>query len=203
MTSFILASGNAHKAEEFKDLFKDVLSVTAAPHSIEVDETGKTYTENAFLKAKAYYDTFKTPALADDSGLIVEALPDILGVQSARFAPELKDYHDKCRHLLSLLDETKSENRGAYFTCVLCFYLSPEEVHFFEGRVSGVIGSDLQGSGGFGYDPIFIPERKEQDGKSLAELPEWKNLFSHRARAAHAALQFFKGSKETIDKIDK
>jgi XTP/dITP diphosphohydrolase len=203
MISFILASGNPHKAEEFKDLFKDVLTVTAAPHSLEVDETGKTFTENAYLKAKAYYDTFKTPALADDSGLIVEALPDILGVQSARFAPELKNYDDKCRHLLTLLDETKSENRGAYFTSVLCFYLSPKEVHFFEGRLVGSIGTVLKGSGGFGYDPIFIPERKEQDGKSLAELVEWKNLFSHRARASQAALQFFKGSKETIDKIDK
>lgn len=198
MTSFILASGNAHKAEEFKELFRGVLTVTAAPKTLEVDETGKTYTENAFLKAKTYYETFKTPALADDSGLNIEALPEILGVQSARFAPEAKDYADKCKKVIELL--SSKENRQAYFVCVLCFYISPEEVYFFEGRVHGTIGFDLRGSEGFGYDPIFIPERKEQDGKSLAELPEWKNEFSHRAKASQAALNFF---KESMDKSSK
>jgi XTP/dITP diphosphohydrolase len=198
VTSFILASGNAHKAEEFKELFLGTLTVTAAPKTLEVDEIGKTYTENAFLKAKAYYDTFKVPTLADDSGLNIEALPEILGVQSARFAPELPSYADKCRKLIELV-ETK-ENRNAYFVCVLCFYLSPEEVYFFEGRVHGVIGTELRGDQGFGYDPIFIPERKEQDGKSLAQLPEWKNEFSHRAKASQTALHFF---KESMDKTRK
>lgn len=198
MTSFILASGNAHKAEEFKDLFAGTLSITAAPKTLDVDETGKTYTENAFLKAKAYFEAYQKPALADDSGLIVEALPDILGVQSARFAPDLKDYADKCKKVIDLL--ANKENRNAYFTCVLCFYLSPEEVYFFEGRVHGVIGNELKGDGGFGYDPVFIPERKENDGLSLAQLPEWKNEFSHRAKASQAALQFF---KESMDKSRK
>lgn len=198
MKSYILASGNAHKAEEFKELFKDVIVVAPAPRSIEVDETGKTFTENAFLKAEAYYKTFKTPTLADDSGLTIEALPDILGVQSARFAPELTRYADKNQRLLEMLK--KVENRSAYFTCVLCFYLSPDEVYFFEGRVVGKIGSEIKGAHGFGYDPIFIPERKEEDGLSLAELPEWKNQFSHRAKASQAALQFF---KESMDKTRK
>lgn len=192
--NFLLASGNAHKAEEFKELFHGTLSVSAAPASIEVDETGKTFTENAFLKAKAYFDTYKVPALADDSGLVVESLPDILGVQSARFAPELPSYADKCKLLLQMLEGKKRE---AYFVCVLCFYLSPEEVYFFEGRVHGEIGSELKGEKGFGYDPVFIPERKEGDGMSLAQLPEWKNEFSHRAKASQVALQFF---KESIDK---
>lgn len=195
MKSFLLASGNAHKAEEFKELFQGILTINPAPQTLEVDETGKTYTENAFLKAKAYYDTYKTPALADDSGLNVEALPDILGVQSARFAPELKDYSDKCKKVIDLL--STKDNRAAYFVCVLCFYLSPDEVYFFEGRVHGTIAFELSGEKGFGYDPIFIPERKELDGKSLAELPEWKNEFSHRAKASQSALQFF---KESMDK---
>jgi XTP/dITP diphosphohydrolase len=195
MKSLILATGNAHKAEEFKELFKGTIVVQAAPSTLEVDETGKTFTENAFLKAKAYYEAFKTPALADDSGLVVESLPDILGVQSARFAPELKDYKDKCLRLIDLL--SNKEDRTAYFVCVLCFYLSPEEVYFFEGRVHGNIGFDYKGDHGFGYDPIFIPIRKENDNKSLAELPEWKNEFSHRAKASQAALHFF---KESMDK---
>lgn len=198
MLSLILASGNAHKAEEFKELFHGYLLVSPAPQTIEVDETGRTFTENAFLKAKAYFETFKTPALADDSGLVVEALPDILGVQSARFAPELPSYKDKCEKLLKLLDS--HADRSAYFVCVLCFYLSADEVYFFEGRVHGHIGSSLKGDKGFGYDPVFVPERKENDGKSLAELAEWKNEFSHRARATQSALQFF---KESIDKVQK
>lgn len=198
MTSFLLASGNAHKADEFKELFMGTLTIHPAPKTLEVDETGKTFTENAFLKARAYFDTYKTPALADDSGLIVEALPDILGVQSARFAPELSSYADKCKKLIELLEG--HPDRSAYFVCVLCFYISPDEVYFFEGRVHGSIGFELKGDQGFGYDPIFIPERKEQDGLSLAQLPEWKNEFSHRAKASQSALQFF---KDSMDKTRK
>lgn len=198
MMSFLLASGNAHKAEEFKELFSGTLTINPAPSTLEVDENGKTYTENAFLKAKAYYDTYGRPSLADDSGLNIEALPDILGVQSARFAPELKNYSDKGLKLIEMLRD--EENRKAYFVCVLCFYLSPEEVYFFEGRVHGIIGTELKGEHGFGYDPIFIPDRKEEDGLSLAQLPEWKNEFSHRAKASLAALHFF---KDSMDKVHK
>jgi XTP/dITP diphosphohydrolase len=198
MRSLILASGNSHKAEEFKELFLGKINVSAAPNSIEVDETGTTFTENAFLKAKAYFEAFKTPALADDSGLVIESLPDILGVQSARFASESPNYSDKCRLILQHL--LPHADRSAYFVCVLCFYFSADEVYFFEGRVHGSIGPELKGNQGFGYDPIFVPERKENDGKSLAELPEWKNEFSHRAKASQSALQFF---KETVDKIEK
>ena len=197
MKSFLLGTGNAHKAEEFKELFLNTLTINAAPRTLEVDETGKTFVENALLKAKAYYETYKVPALADDSGLVVELLPEILGVQSARFAPELADYADKCKKLIQIMDEAHLKHRKAYFVCVLCFYVSAEEVYFFEGRVHGEIGHELKGEKGFGYDPIFIPERKENDGKSLAQLPEWKNEFSHRAKASQAALEFF---KETIDK---
>lgn len=198
MRSFVLASGNLHKAEEFKELFQGTLDVKAAPKTLEVDESGKTFFENAFLKAKAYFEAYGVPALADDSGLVVSALPDQLGVQSARFAPELKQYSEKCHRLIELLQN--KEDRSAYFVCVLCFYLSKDEVYFFEGRVHGVIGTGLKGEHGFGYDPVFIPERKEQDGKSLAELPEWKNEFSHRAKASLEAIQFF---KDSMDKTRK
>lgn len=198
MKSFLLASGNAHKAEEFKELFGSAIKVSPAPKSLEVDETGTTFTENAYLKARAYFETYKVPSLADDSGLVLEAFPDLLGVQSARYAPDLKDYKDKCQRLMDLYNEKPETNRNAYFVCVLCFYLGPDEVYFFEGRVHGAIGKSYQGEHGFGYDPIFIPERKENDGKTLAELPEWKNEFSHRAKAVQSALMFF---KESIDKI--
>lgn len=190
MKSFLLASGNAHKAEEFSELFSGTMEVIPAPTSIEVDETGKTFIENAFLKAQAYFEAYGKPSLADDSGLVINALPELLGVQSARFAPDLPDYKDKCQKVIELLSD--KNDRSAYFVCVLCFYLSPLEYYFFEGRVHGEIAHQLSGEHGFGYDPIFLPERKEEDGKSLAELPEWKNLFSHRAKASKEALQFFK-----------
>ena len=196
MKSFLLASGNAHKAEEFKELFLDAIKISASPKSIEIDETGETFTENSLLKAKAYFDTYKVPSMADDSGLVIEALPSILGVHSARFSPDLAEYSQKCTKLIEMLDSSQTKERKAYFVCVLCFYLSPEEIYFFEGRVHGTIGTKLKGNQGFGYDPIFIPDRKENDGKSLAELPEWKNMFSHRAKAVQSALEFFKSSKK-------
>jgi XTP/dITP diphosphohydrolase len=189
----ILATGNAHKAEEFQVLFQGSLVIKSAPSGLNPDETGKTYAENALIKAKAYYDAFNLPALADDSGLNLTSLPDILGVQSARFREDLPSYSDKCLALLKLLEQ--QPQREAYFSCTLCFYLNPSEIYFFEGRVNGVIGTELKGDKGFGYDPIFIPTRKENDGASLAQLPEWKNAFSHRAKASEAALQFFKNYK--------
>lgn len=198
MRSFLLASGNKHKAEEFQELFKGEIQVNPAPSTLEVQEDGKTFTENAFIKAKAYFDAYGVPTLADDSGLVVEALPGLLGVESARFAPELSTYPEKCLKLIDLLKN--KENTNAYFVCVLCFYLSKDEVFFFEGRVQGNIGGSLKGNHGFGYDPIFIPDRQEKDGLTLAQLPAWKNLFSHRARAVQSSLQFF---KDSIDKTTK
>ena len=193
MLEFILASGNQHKAEEFQELFKTTLFIKPAAHSLNPDESGKTYAENALIKAKAYYEEFKLASLADDSGLTIPALPDILGVQSARFRDDLPDCKAKCEAILNLLAEV--EAREAFFSCTLWFYLNPSEIYFFEGRVQGSIGFGYKGSHGFGYDPIFIPTRKENDGASLAELPEWKNIHSHRARASEVALHFFKNFK--------
>lgn len=188
MLEFVLASGNSHKAQEFAELLEGKILVKPAPRGLNPDECGSTFIENALIKAKAYYDEFKVPALADDSGLSVEALPEILGVQSARFLPEKPSYQDKGLEVIRLLEG--KENRRAHFTCVICCYLNSDEIYFFEGRVQGEIGFKLSGSGGFGYDPIFIPTRSEIDGKSLAELPEWKNQHSHRARAAREMLAF-------------
>ncbi len=192
--NFILASSNSHKALEFSELFAGELQVLPAPSSIEVDETGTTFEENSFLKARAYFEKYKVPALADDSGLVIEEWPELLGVYSARFAPELATYPEKCHKLLEMINERGLKTRAAHFVCTLCFYISPTEVYFFEGRVHGTIGQGLKGEHGFGYDPVFVPERKENDGLTLAELPEWKNENSHRARAVQSALSFFKES---------
>lgn len=189
---FLLATGNPHKAEEFNELFpSEVLNIQSAPEKLEVVEDGKTFHDNALLKAKAYHQKFGGPVLADDSGLVVNAIPEELGIHSARFGGD--GLSDKDRALL-LLDKIKEhEDRSAYFVCVLCFYVNENEIYFFEGRVEGKIGSDYVGETGFGYDPVFIPT----DGKdelTMAQLPEWKNIHSHRAVASRYALEFFQQS---------
>lgn len=186
---FMLATGNVHKVEEIQDLFKgSTIQVVKAPESLDIMETGQTFSENAYLKAYGYFQNFKRPVVADDSGLVVEALPEDLGVYSARFGGEGLSHHDRC---LLLLEKMKGvENRRAYFICVLCCYLSPEESYFFEGRLEGTIGHEMRGTGGFGYDPLFHP-KNGPEGKALAELVDWKQLNSHRALASQLVQKFF------------
>lgn len=199
---FILASQNNHKVKEFDELLADEsgVSLSAPQKSIPVDETGETYAENAFLKAKAYYEINKVPAMADDSGLEIESLPGELGVYSARFGGGTLSYEEQCELVLEKLKNyPEKEQRKAYFVCYLCFYLNPQEVYFFEGRLNGHIGHQRSGDQGFGYDPIFIPEGADpSESKSLAEVSEWKKSHSHRAKAISLAENFFKtlGSDE-------
>lgn len=189
---FILASTNKHKVEELNDLLENSsVTVISPEEKMEVVEDADSFRGNALLKAKAYYDKYKRPTLADDSGLVVNAIPDQLGVYSARFAPELPEYADKCRKLIEILKP--HDDKSAYFVCYLCFYKSPEEIYFFEGRVQGSIGERLSGDGGFGYDPVFLPEGRS--GRSLAEEGEWKMKNSHRAKACEQAVKFFGNSK--------
>jgi XTP/dITP diphosphohydrolase len=192
---YILASTNAHKAEELQDLLGSTgMTIIAAPEKLEIIEDGATFQENALKKAKGYYDQFNRPTVSDDSGLVIPAKPDILGVYSARFAPEYSDYKDKNRVLLETLGGLSEEDRKAYFVCYLCFYHSPDEIFFFEGRVHGHIGYEAKGSDGFGYDPVFMPDGVEE-GKSLAQVGEWKMKNSHRAKACKEAVTFFSDKK--------
>lgn len=185
----LLASSNPHKAEEFSELFDPhLVKVVAAPDKLEVVEDGASFFENALLKAKAYYDTYKRPVIADDSGLTVLALPDELGLQSARFGgPGLSD-RERAELLLKKMDGVS--NREAYFSCVLCVYFNESEIFYFEGRMAGTIGYAYRGTTGFGYDPVFIPAEKAQEGLSVAELHEWKQKNSHRALASAMAQKF-------------
>ncbi len=189
MIELILASGNAHKAEEFAELFdpKTIL-VKAAKEKIEVVEDGQSYFANALLKAEAYYKKFKTPVIADDSGLNVEAFPEELGITSARFGGA--GLNDKDRALLLLNKMEGIANRSASFTCVLCIYINDKEIFYFEGRMAGSIAYSYRGTGGFGYDPVFIPSDRADDGLTVAELNEWKQKNSHRAVAATFAQKF-------------
>ena len=189
MIELILASGNAHKAEEFNDLFDPkLISVKAAPEKIDVVEDGTSYFENALLKARAYYEKFKVPVIADDSGLNVAALPEELGIHSARFGGDgLKD-RDRAELLLKKMDGVST--RVAFFSCVLCVYFNEKEIFYFEGRMAGMIAYSYRGSTGFGYDPVFIPTEKSEEGLTVAELHEWKQKNSHRAIAVGFAQKF-------------
>ena len=189
MIELILASGNVHKAEEFNDLFDPkLISVKAAPEKIDVVEDGTSYFENALLKARAYYEKFKVPVIADDSGLNVAALPEELGIHSARFGGDgLKD-RDRAELLLKKMDGVST--RVAFFSCVLCVYFNEKEIFYFEGRMAGMIAYSYRGSTGFGYDPVFIPTEKSEEGLTVAELHEWKQKNSHRAIAVGFAQKF-------------
>ena len=194
MIELILATGNAHKAQEFADLFdSNIVVVKAAPGKVEVVEDGSTYFENALLKAKAFYDKFKVPVIADDSGLNVAAMPDELGLHSARFGGEGLSDRDRAELLLKKMDGVSE--REAYFSCVLCVYFSPKEIFYFEGRMNGFIGYSYRGSTGFGYDPVFIPADKLEEGLTVAELHEWKQKNSHRSIAVNFAQKFLSQRK--------
>ncbi len=189
----LLATGNAHKAEEFSELFdSEIISISAAPEKLEVVEDGTTFNENALKKAEAYYEKFGVPVMSDDSGLIVDALPGELGIHTARFGGDGLTATQRNEILLDRMKDVPEDDRGAYFVCVLCFYLSDKEVFFFEGRMKGKISYSLEGEQGFGYDPLFIPENADVEGRSVATMPEWKNTNSHRAVACRHAQKFFK-----------
>lgn len=190
---FILASGNQHKASEFSQLFSEgPLDIVGAEKAIEVVEDGTSYEENALKKARAYYEHYGRPAVSDDSGLNVAALQNELGIFSARFGGEGLTDRQRAELLLERLKEVEGEEaRSAYFSCTLCFYISEKKVYFFEGRLSGFIAQEYKGDGGFGYDPVFVPEKRKDDLVTLAMVPEWKALHCHRAKACQHATKFF------------
>ncbi len=189
MLKVLLASTNQHKVEEIQQLIsRDLLELIAPEEKLDVLEDGDSFEQNALKKAQAYYQKFKCPVLADDSGLVVEALPDELGVKSARFGGEGLAAQDKNSLLLQKLEGI--EDRRAYYVCVLCLYLSDEEIYFFEGRLHGEIARASEGEGGFGYDPLFIAQGQQH---SIATMPEWKSQHSHRAKACKHLEKFLAG----------
>ncbi len=190
MTKFLLASGNKHKSEELtKHLSSQCIVVEAATKTLDIIEDGSSFSENALKKAKAYYLHYSRPVVSDDSGLVVNCLPDKLGIYSARYGG--KGLTDEQR-AKKLLEELKDQNdRSAYFHCTLCFYFSENEYFFFEGNLSGLISNEYKGSRGFGYDPVFIPLELEEGNETLAMNPEWKERNSHRAVACRHASFFF------------
>ncbi len=185
----ILASNNAHKLTEIRAIlggeFEEILSLREAGIEHETVEDGKTFLENAEKKAREITEISGCCALADDSGLCVEALGGAPGIYSARYAGEHGDDKANNRKLLRELEGV--EDRRAHFACAMVLVRPDGSAVRAEGRMDGVIAFAESGSNGFGYDPLFyLPER----GCTNAQLtPEEKNAISHRARALHALLE--------------
>jgi XTP/dITP diphosphohydrolase len=186
MKRLIIASNNAHKVKEIKAILSEfpleIVSLKEAGIDIDVVEDGKTFMENAYKKA---YEIFQIAegamVLSDDSGIAVEALDGAPGVYSARFAGEHGNDRKNNEKLLSLLEGKTFEERKAKFVSAIVMIIDENKAIKVEGEIHGYITESLMGSGGFGYDPLFlVPEYNKTFGE-LSE--EEKNEISHRARA--------------------
>jgi len=181
----VLATRNAHKVRE--------LAALLAPHEIDPlpgdvglpPETGETFAENALVKARTAAAATGRPAIADDSGIAADALGGAPGVRSARFAGE---HATDQENLDKLVREAPAGSRLAY-VCALAYVAPDGTEHLVEGRCEGTLAHDPRGTGGFGYDPAFVPD--EHPDRTMAELAQAeKDAVSHRGRAARALLAY-------------
>ena len=189
-SSLVLATGNPGKVDELRALLAN-LPLTLRPASDldappDVTEDADTLDGNARKKARAFYEHTGLPALADDTGLEVAALDGGPGVHTARFAGPDATPDDNKRRLLDVMEGV--EDRRARFRTVAALVEDDGTMRTFEGICSGTITTEPQGDGGFGYDPLFLPDGRDQ---TFAEMPpETKNQISHRRKALDAVRQF-------------
>lgn len=179
----VIASNNKNKIREFKKIFENtnfnVLSIAEVGIDLDVEETGKTFEENALIKAKAFSEALNMPAIADDSGLCVDALDGAPGVYSARFAGDGHDDLKNNEKLMSLMKD--KENRKARYVCAICFYNQNGKYIVVSDVCEGLITDEPKGNNGFGYDPYFYVS---EFNKTMAELTlDEKNTISHRSKA--------------------
>ena len=189
-----IATNNPNKLREIRAIlggfFDEALSLSDLGIDIDIEETGTTLTENALIKARTIRDLTGLPALADDSGLMVDALGGAPGVYSARYAGE---EHDDKKNNALLLKNLEGKPRDAKFCSVIALCYPDGRELTAEGSAPGVILEEERGTGGFGYDPLFFsPEL----GKTFAEAtPEQKNSVSHRSRALRAMLELLSSGR--------
>lgn len=186
MKNLIIASNNKGKIQEIKEILNkyklNIISQKEAGVNIEVDEDGSTFMENAYKKAHEIYKLKNDSiVIADDSGLMVDALDGAPGIYSARFAGEHGNSEKNNEKLLELLKGVPFEKRKAKFVCAIVLFIDDETVIRAQGEVHGYITEEARGEDGFGYDPLFyVP----QYNKTFAEITSNdKNTISHRARA--------------------
>lgn len=184
----VFATNNPHKLREIKGILSqdfDIISLADINIREEIPEDEDSIEGNAMQKARYIHEKTGFDCFADDTGLEVEALGGAPGVYSARYAGENASFEDNMDKLLDALDSKKQRN--ASFRTAIALILDKKEYVFF-GRVDGIILSDKTGSGGFGYDPVFLPDGYSQ---SFAEMPpDEKNSISHRGRAVAKLIQF-------------
>lgn len=185
----LVATQNRGKLAEYQALLEDApiewLSLAdVGLGDLEIAETGDSFIANARLKAQGYCQASGLITLADDSGLVVEALGGAPGIYSARYgAPEAKTDADRYQKLLADLADIPDGQRGAYFICVIALAQPDGQINLAEGRLAGTIAHAPKGQHGFGYDPVVLLP----DGRHVAELPKAdKNQISHRAQALQA-----------------
>lgn len=209
---FVLATGNESKAREITEVLtvalneqlvarpiyvdgalvgflmhgagedREMLKLTAAP---DVTETGETLVENARIKATALAAATGLPTIADDTGLSVDALDGAPGVRSARYAGESATAHENTARLLAVLGDLPLSARSARFETVIVTLWPDGREAIVSGQVPGWIALEPRGDGGFGYDPVFVPE--EADGRTFGQMtPSEKHALSHRGRAVRA-----------------
>jgi len=196
MTKIIAATRNQHKVEEYRELLEDqdlkIVSLNDYPDYEEPEENGRTFEDNANIKALSAAKYCDTLAFADDSGLEVEALDNAPGIYSSRYAE-----NDPKRIARILKELANKENRRARFVCVISIAFNKEIVGSFRGEVYGRIIDAPRGANGFGYDPVFVPDGFD---KTFAELsPEEKNKISHRARAVEKVIEFVEDEMSILD----
>jgi len=187
--NFIIATNNPHKLTELQRILTPlgISAFSAKERGVsldEVEETGSTFEENAYLKAHAACQATGLPAIADDSGLAVDALNGAPGIYSARYAGEDATNEQRIAKLLGELDKTGSHDRGAKFVCAVCCVFPNGDRLAMRGECRGTIGLKPAGDGGFGYDPVFIVNGDDGGEISFAQLPpEQKDAISHRGEA--------------------
>ena len=191
MTTYVLATANPHKADEMRAILADLgVELRERPEDVaDVDETEPTLEGNALLKARALAAATGLPAIADDTGLFVDALDGAPGVRSARYAGEDSTDADNVARLLGELASVPAP-RTARFRTVIAVAWPDGESRLVEGVLEGTILNGPRGSGGFGYDPVFEPRGS---ALTLAEMtPVQKNACSHRANALRALAESFR-----------
>lgn len=185
MKTFVIASNNPKKVNELNRILNPmgITAKTAKEMGVsldDVEETGTTFVENARLKARAAFERTKLPCIADDSGLMVDALNGAPGVYSARYSGENATDSANNEKLLAELSQVQPARRTAKFVCVICCILENGKEIIAHGECIGTIAAKPRGNDGFGYDPLFIVE----GGKRFAQLsPEEKDKISHRGNA--------------------
>lgn len=197
MTDLLLASSNENKKREFNQILKKVGFNVITPDDINLDISGivedaETFKGNAFIKADYLRKKTSLPVIADDSGLVVDALAGEPGVYSARYAGPDKNNEDNIRKLLKNLEGVEQDKRTAHFVCALCMLFPNGEKIEVQGEVSGKITFEKRGESGFGYDPVFMYD----DNKTFAQMSsDEKNEISHRKVALNKLLEKLKEKK--------